>query len=671
MVTHPKVMKIYTGKKRKKPSPKGKFGGTLLQYLYSKCTEWEACDSVKKTDFLLTDNDALVADDPNGLEDPSPEEIAALMDFSELENAEAAHHREVFQKLCLSMGQWYHHHCKKIVTSDSDQKAELTGACAKIMQAFTDLAPGMPHKPQILHAYSREYYRERIQDAYNLEMKRLTYEAIANGGPMPKDVAVRATITKANELTSAMYWLKPLADYLSDKFSMAVSILLAGPIADLNGAIEVRSAHAGQTPGLVNLCWPEFDPIGYADVKASMVHFAECLYPQPECDKRVLWQSRPSSQNLCSGQAEPGPSGQASSSSHVGSSSPVRISSTASVVVNPFGAVIATSSASVSLPVPSAQAESVDVSSNATASFPTPSQPTLTSIPTLVREDGRVHETACARVTHRWRSGDVFSSSATSSPSAAVVPPQPVASDALPSLSAPTSITTAETSISSQPVTGGTHPFVIDLISASATETSVQLSLPSATPLWSQSALHSSNSRSDINSSPSPITPAIPSSTSTARDSDLVATIPVLDLTCFSDHEKKLYENLIRERGWGSEWSRMLTSLVLLEKEAPATVKRLGGNKARLAEVASWMKIARLARDMEIDDSVAFAKGWWGWWTSLQPSTRAVGDDGKLQQDRSAVVWDSLCITGPNGLLLVVVCLAWWGMVVVGKASAD
>ncbi|GBE80329.1 hypothetical protein SCP_0300440 [Sparassis crispa] len=512
-----------------------------------------------------------------------------------------------------------------------------------------------------------------------------------------------------HELTSAMYWLKPLADYLSDKFSMAVSILLAGPIADLNGAIEVRSAHAGQTPGLVNLCWPEFDPIGYADVKASMVHFAECLYPQPECDKRVLCMASsstapgtadvamadgspaPQVKTSAQAKAEPGPSGQASSSSHVGSSSPVRISSTASVVVNPFGAVIATSSASVSLPVPSAQAESVDVSSNATASFPTPSQPTLTSIPTLVREDGRVHETACARglfilptVINRvmvpltdfqsltvGRSGDVFSSSATSSPSAAVVPPQPVASDALPSLSAPTSITTAETSISSQPVTGGTHPFVIDLISASATETSVQLSLPGATPLWSQSALHSSNSRSDINSSPSPVTPAIPSSTSTARDSDLVATIPVLDLTCFSDHEKKLYENLIRERGWGSEWSRMLTSLVLLEKEAPATVKRLGGNKARLAEVASWMKIARLARDMEIDDSVAFAKGWWGWWTSLQPSTRAVGDDGKLQQDRSAVVWDSLCITGPNGLLLVVVCLAWWGMVVVGKASAD
>ncbi|KAL6298296.1 hypothetical protein BKA93DRAFT_703316, partial [Sparassis latifolia] len=123
--------------------------------------------------------------------------------------------------------------------------------------------------------------------------------------------------------------------------------------------------------------------------------------------------------------------------------------------------------------------------------------------------------------------------------------------------------------------------------------------------------------------------------------------------------------------GWGSEWSRMLTSLVLLEKEAPATVKRLGGNKMRPAKVASWMKIARPARDMEIDDPIAFARGWWGWWTSLQPSTWAVGDDGKPQQDWSAVVWDSLCITGPNGLLLVVVCLAWWGMVVVGKASAD
>ncbi|GBE79506.1 hypothetical protein SCP_0207060 [Sparassis crispa] len=206
MATHPKVTKTYAGKKRKKPGPKGKFGGTLLQYLYSKCTEWEACNSVKKTgdfytkvakyllakhgwDFSLTDNDALVADDPNGLEDPSPEEIAALMDFSKLKDAEVACRREVFQKLRLSMGQWYHHHCKKIVTSDSDKKAELTGTCAKIMQAFTDLAPGMPHKLQILHVYSHEYYRERIQDAYNLEMKRLTDEAIANGGPMPPVVA--------------------------------------------------------------------------------------------------------------------------------------------------------------------------------------------------------------------------------------------------------------------------------------------------------------------------------------------------------------------------------------------------------------------------------------------------------------------------------------------------
>ncbi|KAL6302864.1 hypothetical protein BKA93DRAFT_751001 [Sparassis latifolia] len=588
----PKVKKTYLSRNKKR-GPKGKYSGSTLEYLTSKRGDWQACKSTKQTgdfykkiakyllakhgwDFTLPNDQAPAADTDITLDDPSPEEVKATFDFDGLDDAEAAHRRAIFQNLrSVSHGQLVPHHCKKIVMELNDMD-HITGTCVTIMQAFTDLAPSAPHKPQ---------------DAFNQELARLTSEAVESGCTPPSDVRLRQTITKRiYEAKSPEFhvafekkieneynplWkigsMAPLADYLSNKFGMAVSILLVGPIAELGSALEVRSSLSSA---------------------------------QSERDKRA--------------QAMVGPAADTDVNvSDDGSAPQVEASATANMEAGPSG------HASSSAPV----ARHLLLSPRTTSSLPT--SPPTSSLQDVSRDPALNFDMLPVSVP------SVTSNTSPSSPAAPTV---------LMSLTSPT---TAPVSASVVPAdSDGVVLVPASVVTASA-------------PAVNVAALFSVPKSSDT-------APTSPGSATAANGVPAAPDLLHLPL------KKKIYQHLVQERPWGDVWSQLLLDFVRLESLVPGVAERLGGNnKSCPTTVADWMKVAQPTRDMGIGDSRTFAMMWWAWWTSLQLSARPVGKDGRPQKNESVTIWDDLCITGPNGLLLVVLCLAWWGSAVVGGASPD
>ncbi|TFK77649.1 hypothetical protein K466DRAFT_441878, partial [Polyporus arcularius HHB13444] len=76
--------------------------------------------------------------------------------------------------------------------------------------------------------------------------------------------------------------------------------------------------------------------------------------------------------------------------------------------------------------------------------------------------------------------------------------------------------------------------------------------------------------------------------------------------------------------------------------------------EGRPLEVAAWMKRARKLTDYPIKNVDKFADAWLLWWKSNKPLSQAV-DDLPANLD-----WAVLNVTGPNGLLLFMLSLAWW-----------
>lgn len=61
-----------------------------------------------------------------------------------------------------------------------------------------------------------------------------------------------------------------------------------------------------------------------------------------------------------------------------------------------------------------------------------------------------------------------------------------------------------------------------------------------------------------------------------------------------------------------------------------------------------------------VNDPQEYGDRWNAWWWSMQPSWRDPGSPFNIPSDTSAGSWSHLLCGGPNGLLLVILALAWW-----------
>ena len=62
----------------------------------------------------------------------------------------------------------------------------------------------------------------------------------------------------------------------------------------------------------------------------------------------------------------------------------------------------------------------------------------------------------------------------------------------------------------------------------------------------------------------------------------------------------------------------------------------------------------------EVNDLKEYGDRWNAWWWGMQPSWRDPESPFTMPSEASAGSWSHLLCGGPNGLLLVILALAWW-----------
>ncbi|GBE81981.1 hypothetical protein SCP_0403570 [Sparassis crispa] len=187
-----------------------------------------------------------------------------------------------------------------------------------------ELSPKPPRKPRLLQYYSHLHYAKHIKPHFDEEWARVESAPVLPGKKKPAQVKVRNKFTETaflneseefrttlkadleneheeqlkafrngqaekktaqhyhNGLVDTAMYLQPLANLIADKFGMSVSFLLAGPIPDRGGQIEVRSVHSGEMAEVIPRNWPEFDRLGFHEVENIMLHFARRCFTEAQ-----------------------------------------------------------------------------------------------------------------------------------------------------------------------------------------------------------------------------------------------------------------------------------------------------------------------------------------------------------------------------------------------------
>jgi hypothetical protein len=61
-------------------------------------------------------------------------------------------------------------------------------------------------------------------------------------------------------------------------------------------------------------------------------------------------------------------------------------------------------------------------------------------------------------------------------------------------------------------------------------------------------------------------------------------------------------------------------------------------------------------------NSEVYMKEWWDWWKACQPKWRTCRPDGALDRSHTQGDWTALRVSGTNGLLIILLSLALWGV---------
>lgn len=117
---------------------------------------------------------------------------------------------------------------------------------------------------------------------------------------------------------------------------------------------------------------------------------------------------------------------------------------------------------------------------------------------------------------------------------------------------------------------------------------------------------------------------------------------------------------------WPEEWMRCVEALYKVQQIDGWPIQSTSGMlsaKYRPAEVSPWLRNGRreTTKEWPIDDLHRFKQAFWTWWCSLQPG-RTIDhlNMGSFHQDDDSS-FDCLDKTGSCGVILVVMCLSWWG----------
>ncbi|KAJ7850179.1 hypothetical protein B0H14DRAFT_3452103 [Mycena olivaceomarginata] len=338
----PEIVKRGKEKKarRKVGEPAGKRGrvswiwGTKLKFFESRKDEWLTAHEQKVAGafytkmaklYIIKYGCHLAADDDFAYDVADPPDWVANKVVNERLSPEETEFRQEYHTILRDrLGEWYRRQFASLLKEDKATFADI----------FGHLGEGgrkPPRRPQLLHFYSEKRYDEHIKPRVEARKKVLAVRAEMTGVKAPAAITIQNEVTKecwdeesdlymdsllrerereheirlrawrestsdgpnrtpeefSASLKSAAHYLQPFVDIISERFGMCVSILMAGPIGEHGGRIEMRSVHAGKTRGLVEKDWPLQDPDGFTRVQRSMVEFAHHVFSRAECESRV------------------------------------------------------------------------------------------------------------------------------------------------------------------------------------------------------------------------------------------------------------------------------------------------------------------------------------------------------------------------------------------------
>ncbi|KAJ7429418.1 hypothetical protein B0H11DRAFT_1768087 [Mycena galericulata] len=110
----------------------------------------------------------------------------------------------------------------------------------------------------------------------------------------------------------------------------------------------------------------------------------------------------------------------------------------------------------------------------------------------------------------------------------------------------------------------------------------------------------------------------------------------------------------------GAGWKTLIKRWTELERAYGfETSSRALPTKGRPLAVGAWTKSGRQKNKPPAFVLDKFVKDWGAWWTALGPDWREKDTEGRLLQ-RGHGPWGGLVHPGANGILMVLLGLAWW-----------
>ncbi|KAJ7469894.1 hypothetical protein B0H11DRAFT_1722909, partial [Mycena galericulata] len=110
----------------------------------------------------------------------------------------------------------------------------------------------------------------------------------------------------------------------------------------------------------------------------------------------------------------------------------------------------------------------------------------------------------------------------------------------------------------------------------------------------------------------------------------------------------------------GKEWDGAVKEWMELERaygfESSSKALPTAG---RPAAIHAWTKGGRRPNKPPPLAVESFEKDWWAWWSGMAPAWRMKNAEGRPLQGGTGE-WGSLKHPGANGLLMVMLGLAWW-----------
>ncbi|KAJ7715643.1 hypothetical protein B0H16DRAFT_1805044 [Mycena metata] len=114
-------------------------------------------------------------------------------------------------------------------------------------------------------------------------------------------------------------------------------------------------------------------------------------------------------------------------------------------------------------------------------------------------------------------------------------------------------------------------------------------------------------------------------------------------------------------RDGGPVWTKLVGLWWAKEVSRKFKGPTRGHTEGRPIQVGNWIQYARKGPPKPaITDVEQFGKEWWDWWRLMNPNWRQPLRSGRLEQARGGEEWDSVDLSGPNGVLNAIICLRWW-----------